>query len=61
MQDIRKEEKNIRRRIYDALNVMISVELLEKDLSFIRIKNYVQIEKNYSVVNKKDQYLLKLI
>lgn len=33
-----KEEKNIKRRIYDALNVMIAAGLLEKEDSAISIK-----------------------
>lgn len=33
-----KEEKNIKRRIYDALNVMIAAGLLEKEEAYIDIK-----------------------
>jgi hypothetical protein len=50
-----KEEKNIKRRIYDALNVMISAELLERDLSSIQIKNKnLLISRTYSIVDKKE-------
>ncbi len=38
MKDKLKTEKNIKRRIYDALNVMISAGLLEREASQIRIK-----------------------
>lgn len=38
MQDGGKEERNVKRRIYDALNVMIAAGLLEKEDTEIKIK-----------------------
>lgn len=38
MQDGGKQEKNVKRRIYDALNVMIAAGLLEKEKTEIKIK-----------------------
>ncbi len=40
IQDGGKEEKNVKRRIYDALNVMIAAGLLEKEDTEIKIKEH---------------------
>lgn len=52
-----QKEKNIKRRIYDALNVMISVGLLEKEQSTIRVCNsWTCSEKNYALVDRRKEY-----
>jgi hypothetical protein len=44
-----KEQKNIKRRIYDALNVMIAANVLEKELQVIQPRQ--SSYKNYAVRN----------
>lgn len=45
MQEKLRTEKNIKRRIYDALNVMISAGLLERSAAQIRIRPKQTLEK----------------
>lgn len=40
-----RTEKNIKRRIYDALNVMISAGLLERSTSHIKIRPKQTLQK----------------
>jgi hypothetical protein len=63
-----KDEKNIRRRIYDALNVMKSINLFQKDKGTKKImwnysegKNYViPIDNNYIKKNSDREYIEKM-
>lgn len=38
-----KEEKNIKRRVYDALNVLISVGVIEKKSKKISIREHTSV------------------
>ena len=56
-----KDEKNIRRRIYDALNVMKSINLFQKEKGSKKImwnysegKNYIVPFENNNIFNKKN-------
>ena len=58
-----KDEKNIRRRIYDALNVMKSINLFQKEKGSKKImwnysegKNYIVPFENNNIFNKKNYY-----
>lgn len=51
----RLEEKNIKRRIYDALNVMISAQVLEKSVLPKQKSNQHLIFKNYSISDSKQE------
>ena len=63
-----KDEKNIRRRIYDALNVMKSINLFQKDKGTKKImwnyskgKNYViPIDNNFIKKNSDREYIEKI-
>jgi transcription factor Dp-1 len=38
------DEKNIRRRAYDALNVLTAMDIISKDKKHIRWKGFVQVQ-----------------
>lgn len=54
-----REQKNIKRRIYDALNVMIAANVLEKELQVIQTKQ--SSSKNYTVKNICEEHHEEII
>lgn len=51
----RLEEKNLKRRIYDALNVMISAQVLERSVLPSHKSNQHLIFRNYSINDNKQE------
>ena len=60
--DVRKEEQNIKRRVYDALNVLISAGLLAKDKKVVTINSRLsQVQINprrmrVQITNSKNKH-----
>lgn len=62
-QDALRDEKNIRRRVYDALNVLIAADILEKKgkLVSLRAHNYVKKAPETDSMLNKRQKLKELV
>lgn len=51
--------KNVRRRLYDALNVMISAGILEKYAHLIRLGSDYALSRDHKLITSHETNLIK--